>query len=73
MGKAERRRRSSICSCKIANKCPRHPSSSSKAYYRMRVLLNQDDVELWVTAFDETAAALNNLGIIIFIFLVRRI
>ena len=62
----------SICSRKIANKCPRHPSSSSKAYYRMRVLLNQDDVELWVTAFDETAAALNHLGIIYFIFLVRR-
>ena len=58
----------SICSRKIANKCPRHPSSSSKAYYRMRVLLNQDDVELWVRAFDETAAALNHLGIIIFFF-----
>ena len=41
----------SICSRKIANKCPRHPSSSSKAYYRMHVLLNQDDVELWVKAF----------------------
>ena len=48
----------SICSRKIANKCPRHPSSSSNAYYRMLVLLNQDDVELWVTAFDETAAAI---------------
>ena len=48
----------SICSRKIANKCPRHPSSSSKVYYRMRVLINQDDVQLWVTAFDETAAAI---------------
>ena len=47
----------SICSRKIANTCPRHPSSSSKAYYRMRVLINKDYVQLWVTAFDETAAA----------------
>ena len=48
----------SICSRKITDKCPHHPSSSSKTYYRMRVLLKQDGVELWVTAFDETAAVI---------------
>ena len=51
-------KRCSTCSRKVANKCPLHPSSPSKAYYRMRVLINQDDVQLWVTAFDETAAAI---------------
>ena len=36
----------STCRRKLANKCPFHPSSPPKAYYRMRVSINQDDVQL---------------------------
>ena len=33
-----------------------HPDSGSKVYYRLRVLIRQGDVLLWLTAFDEIAA-----------------
>ena len=35
-----------------------HPSSESKVYCRLRVLIRQGDVLLWLTAFDEIAATI---------------
>ena len=46
----------SICRRKIDTKCSFHPGSQSKVYYRLRVLIKQCDVQLWLTAFDEIAA-----------------
>ena len=44
------------CRCKVDTKCSLHPDSESKVYYRLRVLIRQVDVLLWLTAFDEIAA-----------------
>ena len=44
------------CRRKIDTKCSLHPDSGSKVYYRLRVLIRQGDVLLWLTAFDEIAA-----------------
>ena len=48
----------STCRRKVDRKCAFHPASPSKAYYCMRVLIKQGDVHLWLTAFDETVAAI---------------
>ena len=48
----------STCRRKVDNKCPFPPASPSKAYYRMCVLIKQGDEQLWLTAFDETAATI---------------
>ena len=45
----------STCRRKVDRTCSFHPASPSKAYYRMRVLIKQGDVQLWLTAFDEIA------------------
>ena len=44
------------CRRKVDTKCSLHPNSESKVYYRLRVLIRQGDVLLWLTAFDEIAA-----------------
>ena len=44
------------CRRKVDTKCSLHPDSGSKVYYRLRVLIRQGDVLLWLTAFDEIAA-----------------
>ena len=41
------------CRRKVDAKCSLHPDSGSKVYYRLRVLIRQGDVLLWLTAFDE--------------------
>ena len=46
----------SICRRKVDTKCSFHPGSQSKVYYRLRYLIKQCDVQLWLTAFDEIAA-----------------
>ena len=43
------------CWRKVDTKCSLHPDSGSKVYYRLRVLIRQGDVLLWLTAFDEIA------------------
>ena len=43
------------CRRKVDTKCSLHPDSGSKVYYRLRVLIRQGDVLLWLTAFDEIA------------------
>ena len=43
------------CRGKVDTKCSLHPDSGSKVYYRLRVLIRQGDVLLWLTAFDEIA------------------
>ena len=45
----------STCRRKVDRTCSFHPSIPSEAYYRMRVLIKQGDVQLWLTAFDEIA------------------
>ena len=45
----------STCMRKVDRTCSFHPASPSKAYYRMRVLIKQGDIQLWLTAFDEIA------------------
>ena len=45
----------STCRRKVDRTCSFHPASPSKSYYRMRVLIKQGDVQLWLTAFDEIA------------------
>ena len=44
------------CRGNVATKCSLDPDSESKVYYRLRVLIRQGDVLLWLTAFDEIAA-----------------
>ena len=44
------------CRRKVDTKFSLHPDSGSKVYYRLRVLIRQRDVLLWLTAFDEIAA-----------------
>ena len=44
------------CQRKVDTKCSLHLDSDSKVYYRLRVLIRQGDVLLWLTAFDEIAA-----------------
>ena len=44
------------CRRKVDTKCSLHPDSVSKVYYRLRVLIRQGEVLLWLTAFDEIAA-----------------
>ena len=46
------------CRRKVDKQCSFHPSSRSKVYYRLRVLIRQGDVLLWLTAFDEIAATI---------------
>ena len=46
----------SICRRKVDTKYSFHPGSRSKVYYRLRVLIRQGDVLLWLTAFDKIAA-----------------
>ena len=46
------------CRRKVTTKCSLLPDSDSKVYYRLRVLIRQGDVLLWLTAFDEIAAIL---------------
>ena len=41
--------------------CIHHPDPDTKATYRLRVLLKQDDISTWSTAFDDVAE--NILGI----------
>ena len=48
----------STCRRKVDKKCSFHPESQSKVYYRLRVLIRQGDVLLWLTAFDEMAATI---------------
>ena len=48
----------SACRRKVDKKCSFHPESQSKVYYRLRVLIRQGDVLLWLTAFDEMAATI---------------
>ena len=43
------------CRRKVDTKCSLHPDSGSKVYYRLRVLIRQGDVLLWLTTFDEIA------------------
>ena len=43
------------CRRKVDTKCSLHTNSESKVYYRLRVLVRQGDVLLWLTAFDEIA------------------
>ena len=45
----------SICRRKVDTKCSFH-QHQSKVYHRLRVLIKQCDVQLWLTAFDEIAA-----------------
>ena len=45
----------STCRRKVDRTCSFHPASPSISYYRMRVLIKQGDVQLWLTAFDEIA------------------
>ena len=45
----------STCRRKVDRTCSFHPASPSKAYYRMRGLIKQGDVQLWLPAFDEIA------------------
>ena len=45
-----------ICRRKVDTKCLFHPRSQSNIFYRLRVLIKQCDVQLWLTAFDEIAA-----------------
>ena len=49
-------RRCVQCRRKVDTKCSLHPESDSNVYYRLRVLIRQGDVLLWLTAFDEIAA-----------------
>ena len=44
------------CRRNVDTKCSLHPDSDSQVYYRLRVLIRQGDVLLWLTAFDEIAA-----------------
>ena len=44
-----------ICRRKVDTKCSFHPGGQSKVYYRLRALVKQCDVQLWLTAFDEIA------------------
>ena len=44
------------CRRKVDTKFSLHPDSESKVYYRLRVLIRQGDVLLWLTAFDEITA-----------------
>ena len=46
------------CRRKLDKKCSFHPGSQSEVYYRLRVLIRQGDVLLWITAFDEIAATI---------------
>ena len=46
------------CRRKVDTQCSFHPSSESKMCYRLRVLIRQGDVLLWLTAFDEIAATI---------------
>ena len=46
------------CRRKVDTQCSFHPSSESKMYYRLRVLIRQGDVLLWLTEFDEIAATI---------------
>ena len=46
------------CSRKVDKICTRHPNSPLKYLYCLRVLLKQDNAELWVTAFDDIATAI---------------
>ena len=48
----------SECRRKVDKTCSFHPESQSKVYYRLRVLIRQGDVLLWLTAFDEMAATI---------------
>ena len=41
--------------------CVQHPDADTKATYRLRVLLKQDDICMWSTAFDDVAE--NILGV----------
>ena len=41
--------------------CVHHPEAGTKATYRLRVLLKQDDICMWITAFADVAE--NILGI----------
>ena len=38
--------------------CVDHPESETEEIYRLRVLLRQGDLNMWVTAFDEVAEAI---------------
>ena len=38
--------------------CVEHPEAETEEIYRLRVLLRQADLNMWVTAFDEVAEAI---------------
>ena len=44
------------CRRKVDTKCSLHSDSESKVCYRLRVMIRQGVVLLWLTAFDEIAA-----------------
>ena len=53
------------CSRKVDNPCSCHPDTPSKDLYRLRVLLKQDNAELWVTAFSDIAVTIMGMSSLI--------
>ena len=50
------------CSRKVDKICSHHPTSPLKDLYCLRVLLKQDNAELWVTAFNDIATAIMGMS-----------
>ena len=43
--------------------CVEHPEAETKETYRLRILLRQGDVNMWVTAFDEVAESILGVSV----------
>ena len=43
--------------------CVQHPDADTKATYRLRVLLKQDDICMWSTAFDDVAESILGISV----------
>ena len=51
-----------VSSRKVHKHCYLHPDTPTKLFYRLRVLLNQDNAELWVTAFSDIAETIMGMS-----------
>ena len=51
-----------VSSRKVHKQCSRHPDTPTKLFYRLRVLLKQDNAELWVTAFSDIAETIMGMS-----------
>ena len=43
--------------------CAQHPVAKTKEIYRVRVLLRQDDLNMWVTAFADVAELIMGVSV----------